>query len=335
MDLRRLPAAQRSRVLPALRRQQHVDHRTDEHERRGEHVDPDPGDMGGGVVAHQFDPESADAVGRDVQREQPPVAEAELTVGPQQQDEHQQVPQQFVEERRVNHRGDLPGRHPVEGVHVHHAGGIAPVEDLHTPRDGGLPAVQLLVEVVAQPADGLRQHDARSNGVTEGRQRNPPAAAGNPGTHTAEEDRAPDTEAALPDPQRGTDTSPARTEVGFPVGEQVIEPAADQPERHSPQRHVVDDAPFAAAGGPPAVTDEQGGDDAGDDAQRVRPDRDRPEIPDALSRTREVGKHRCGHVAGTFSRTPMASFPVSVRTAGTPSSVSADTRAEPTITPSA
>ena len=335
VGLDRLPTPQRRRVLPALGRQQHVDHRADEHERRGEHVDPDAGDVGGGVVAHQLDPEAAHAIGRHIQREQPAVAQPELAVGPQQEKEHQQVPQQFVEEGRVHHRGDLTGRHPVQGVHVDHPGGVPAVEHLHAPRHRRLATVEFLVEVVAQPADRLRQDNARRHRVAEGGQRNSPAATRNPRPDTAQEDRAPDAQAAFPDPRRRADAGPAGAEVGLPVGRQVIQPATDQPERHRPHRHVVDDPAFAAAGHPAAVADDQRGDDAGDDAQRVGPDRDRPEVPDALPRTGEIGKHRCRHVAGTFSRTPTASSPVSVRTAGTPSSVSAETRAEPTITPSA
>ena len=98
----RLPATQRRRILAALRRQQHVHHGSNEDEPRGEHIDPDSGDVGGGVVAHQLDPEPADTVGGDVEREQPTVTEAVLAVDVEQEHEYQQVPQQFVEERRMH-----------------------------------------------------------------------------------------------------------------------------------------------------------------------------------------------------------------------------------------
>ena len=325
-------ALQRRRILAALGSQQDVDHRADEGEGRGEDVDADTGDMSRGVVAHQLHPEPSDRVRRDIQREQPAMAQAELTVGPDQEDEHQYVPQQLVEERGMDDRGDLTGRDAVQRVDVHRPGGIATVEDLHAPRHGGLAAVQLLIEVVAQPSDGLSQHDPRRDGVAEGRQRNPPAAARDPRAHTAERDGAPDAQAAFPDLQRGTDAGTTLAEVGAPVGHQVVQPATDQTEGHCPQRDVVDDSALATTCDPPTVTDDQRHDDAGDDAQRVRPDRNRTEVPDALRGAGEVGKNSRRHDADTFSRTPAANSPVKARTAGTPS-LSADTSAEPTMTP--
>ena len=49
--------------------------------------------MCGGVAAHQFDPESAHAVQRDVQREQPSVTELESTVNEDEDHENQYIPQ--------------------------------------------------------------------------------------------------------------------------------------------------------------------------------------------------------------------------------------------------
>ena len=107
-------ALQRRRVFAALRCEQHVHHRTDEHERRGEHVDPDTGDERCSVVTHQFDPEPPDAVGGHIEREQSAVAEAIFAVDVDQQREHQQVPQQLVKKCRMNDGRDLPGRHAIE-----------------------------------------------------------------------------------------------------------------------------------------------------------------------------------------------------------------------------
>ena len=54
--------------------------------------------------------------------------------------------------------------------------------DLQTPGQVRGGTEKLLVEVVAQSANGLGQHDAGSDGVTEGRQRHPRPAASDPGT---------------------------------------------------------------------------------------------------------------------------------------------------------
>ena len=230
--------------------------------------------------------------------------------------------------------GDLSSRDAVEGVHVHHSGRIPPIEDRHAPRHCGLAAVQLLVEIVAQPADGLCQHDAGRDRIAEGGQRDTPSTAGDPGTDPAEGHRTPDAKTAFPDPQRGGRSGATLPEIRPPIGHQVVEASADQAERHGPQGDVVDHAAFASAGHPAAISDHQSGDDPGDDAQRVGADGDRTEVPHALRRAGKRGQQHRRHAAGTLSRTPPANSPVRVCTAETPSA-SAVTSAEPTITPSA
>src|SRR4029077_13098118 len=100
-----------------------------------------------------------------------------------------------------------------------------------------------------------------------------------------------------------------------------------------PQRDVVDHPGFAAPGDPASVTEHQCHDDAHDDAKRIRPDRYRAQIPDALWRTRNVSQN-CRRHAVILCRTPSASSAVSDRTAGIPS-FNAATNADPTMTPSA
>ncbi|SHW80348.1 Uncharacterised protein [Mycobacteroides abscessus subsp. abscessus] len=122
---------------------------------------------------------------------------------------------------------DLPGRDTVEQVRVHHTGTITALEDLQTPRQIRRPAVQLLVEVVAQPADGLGQDDAGRDGVAERGQRDSVPAAADPGADATERDRAPDAEAAVPDPYGRAEAGAALGEVSPPIGHQVIQPATD------------------------------------------------------------------------------------------------------------
>lgn len=74
----------------------------------------------------------------------------------------------------------------------------------------------------------------------------------------------------------------------------MIEPATYQPKRYGPYRDVIDDARFAAPGDPAAVPYQQGGDDAGDDEHRVRPDRQWAKTPYPLGRTGE-GSDQSGH----------------------------------------
>ena len=224
-------------------------------------------------------------------------------------------------------------RHTVRQVGADHATRVPALVDLHAPRQRRRPAVKLLIEVVAQPADRLRENDSRRNRVAERRQRYAAAPAADPSADATERDRTPDTQAAVPDAQRTKDPGTAVAEVLWPVGDDVVQPTADQPERHRPQRDVIDDAALAAPCLPPSIADDQRHHDADDDEQRIRPDRDRPEIPHALRRAGKVGEN-CGRHAVILCRTPSASSAVSVRTACTPS-CNADTKADPTITPSA
>ena len=225
----------------------------------------------------------------------------------------------------------LARRHTVEGVTE--PGSITAFVDLQAPRQGRRPAVQLLVEIVTQTSDRLRQDDARRHGISERGQRDSPSPAGDPRSDPAESHRTPDAQSAIPDPERRAQPGAAGPEVGGPVGHHVIDTATDQPERHRPQGDVVDHATFAAACLPPPITDDQRSDDADDDAQRVRTQRYRTDEPDTLRGAGDVGQCRHRH-ARTAWRTPSASSAVRARSAGRPSS-RADTSAEPTITPSA
>ena len=231
----------------------------------------------------------------------------------------------------MDNSDQLPGRHAVEGVAE--PGRVASLVDLQTPRHGRRATVEFLIEIIAEPTDRLRQDDARRDRITERRQRNTAPATADPRTHSTQRHRTPDAEAAVPDPERRTQTGAALTEICRPVGQHVIQPATHQPERHRPHGDVVDHAAFAAARRPAPVADHQRRHDARDDAERIRTQRHTADEPDALIRARDVGQRRDRH-ARTACRTPSASSAVSARTASTPSS-SAETNADPTITPSA
>ena len=289
--------------------------------------------MCGGVVAEQLDAEAPDAVAGDIDGKQSPVAEPEPSVNVEQCDENQNVPNQFVQKRRLHDERHLPSRDAVERMWVDESRGVPAVEDLQAPRQRRFPAVKLLVEVVPETTDGLRQDQPRSNRVGECRQRNSVSPAADPGSDATEGYSAPDAQSAVPDPQCRAETRTARAPIGPPVGGQVIEPAANQPKRHRPQRDVVDHPGLAAAGRPAPVADQQRGHDADDDEQRVGTNRQRPDVPDTLRRAGDIsGRHR--HDTDTLWRTPVASSSASARNAGRPS-LSADTNAEPTMTPSA
>src|SRR5580693_7572919 len=103
-------------------------------------------------------------------------------------------------------------------MHVDESSRVATVEDLQTPRHRSLATEKLLVEVVPDPADRLRENDAGCDRVAERRKRNPTTPAGDPGAHTAKGDGAPDSQAAVPDAQRRHRSRATLAEIRPPVG---------------------------------------------------------------------------------------------------------------------
>src|SRR3954470_3716884 len=90
----------------------------------------------------------------------------------------------------------------------------------------------------------------------------------------------------------------------------------DAPPRATPDG-VVEHAPRPPPTGHPALLgDQHRGDDPGDDAQRVGPDRQRSEFPDALGGAGQGGEHRHARTPRARSsdraRTPSAPRPSSI-----------------------
>src|SRR5215213_9372590 len=207
--------------------------------------------------------------------------------------------------------------------------------DRQPPGQVGGPAVELVVEPVAEPADGLGDQQAGGDRVGEDRQRDALAPAGDPRADAAERDGAPDTQTALPDGE-GAQRVAALAEVRRRRADHVVEPPTDDAERHRPHRDVEHVARRPPAGLEPLVGQPGADDDAEHDAQRVGPDRQRTELPDRLRRAGDRGHSH----AVTFFRTPAARSAAS-RPAASPAAASsgassrARTNAEPTMTPSA
>src|SRR6266511_3992866 len=160
----RLPAVGRRGIarrrldvgLPRAAPRDEVRQRAGEDQDRGPDVQPQPEDPVRVVHAQRLDPEPADGVRHRVQRERPPAAEPEPAVRPDDQAGDTDVPERLVQERRVVRlrAGDSA---------------LAAGVDPQAPGQRGRLAEQLLVEVVAPAADGLRQHDPRGHRVGERR----------------------------------------------------------------------------------------------------------------------------------------------------------------------
>jgi hypothetical protein len=120
--------------------------------------------------------------------------------------------------------------------------------DLEAPWQRCRAAEELLVEVVADPADGLRDEQAGGGGVQEGRDVGTAAAQHDQAGERAAGDAAPDAKAAFPDRQR----PPPVVGHLVPTGGQVVDPPADQARRKAPQRDLVDELTPAALALPAA-----------------------------------------------------------------------------------
>ena len=84
--------------------------------------------------------------------------------------------------------------------------------DLQTPRQRRRPPEQLLVEIVAEPTDRLRDHDCRADRVHQPEQIEMPAARQHRENQQTAENRTPDRQAAAPD-LHGPDQSALRPVV--------------------------------------------------------------------------------------------------------------------------
>ena len=113
--------------------------------------------------------------------------------------------------------------------------------------DGRL-AEELLVPPVADPADPLREQQARRDGVHEPEDAVARALHDDRAGEAAEEDPAPDAEAALPDRERRPPLVDRLHLV--PRRDVVVEARADDPEADAPDGDAEDEIPVAAAAHP-------------------------------------------------------------------------------------
>ena len=153
------------------------------------------------------------------------------------QAEQRQVPEHLVEERGVERGERRVLDRPVLDV------------DLDAPRQRGGAAEELLVPPVAEPADGLGQRHAGDQRVEADRRGSDPRRwATHTPTAIPSDDATGDAEAAVPDLERW---SPAVVGVEpVPVGDDVVEPGADETGGHRPEGDGVDVVGVAAAGTP-------------------------------------------------------------------------------------
>ncbi len=217
----------------------------DQADQRHPHVQALTEELIGGVDSQRLDVDPAERVERHVQGEDRSGRDAvpEALDEPPQDEEHQQVPQRLVQERgheRVWAADDVVRKR-----------GIV---DLDRPWLGAGTAVQLLVEVVAPPAQRLGQDQPGSDAVGHHPERQLGPAHTDQRADHATQDSAPDAQPTLPDlGNLAVVTGRERA----PVGDHVVEPRPHQAERHRPHgdrvhQFGIDLAPSEFLAGDPA-----------------------------------------------------------------------------------
>src|SRR5262245_27548498 len=206
-------------------------------EERGGGDDRDPGDpdvqaqprdLVRGVDPERLDPEPADAVEEDVEREEVAGPEPELALDDQQHARGREAPERLVEEGRVEGRAlDVVDRPVVRG-------------DLETPGQVGRLAEELLVPPGPEAADPLRDEQPGRHAVGESRDARARPPSDDRSDDDAEADAAPHAEAALPDRER----PPPLVRELVPARDDVVQARADDPERDAPDREPEDEVPI-------------------------------------------------------------------------------------------
>ena len=179
------------------------------------------------------------------------------------------------------------------------------------PRQRGRTTEQLLIEPVAQPADGLGDQDGRRYRI-EHRGKGDPAASGDQiAAEDTECDSPPDAKATLPDLQR-VQWVPPGAEVELVIGDHVIQPSADDAERHANDDHHLHAVRRTASGLPPTPRDDHCDDDSGDYAQRVSAEGKDADVPDVRAGTgdgqnhlRPPGRHHTRPITPNFFPLPV------------------------------
>ena len=232
------------------------------------------------VDADGFEEAASEAVPDEVDTEQLAPAQVELAVEVEKDGDADEVPDDLIQEDRLEQRALWQtGRESRVGR-----------LDLEAPGQRRRDAEQFVVEPVAESAEGLSEQQSRRKGVSE----RPEADARHPAsdvcTDGATDQRTEDGVAALPDVE-GAQQVGAGVEVIAGVREHVVEPGADDTERHSPQDDVQNDSGLSTALGQSPRRHDRGDNDAGQDAQGVRVNAERSEVEEAPVGARNAENH--------------------------------------------
>ena len=181
--------------------------------------------MVGWVDAQKLFEDAKEGIAGDVEGEETSGADAAMVAEPREGGSEREVPDDLVEEGRVEGG--------VGAVAVGSVGGV----DLKRPGQRGWLAEQFLVEVVADAADRLRDEQRGCCGVEESWDVRPAATQDPEPGEGAGKDAAPDAQAAVPNRER----SPPGMPPLIPARDKEVQAPADNPGGDAPERDLVDE----------------------------------------------------------------------------------------------
>src|SRR5436190_16865671 len=240
-------------------------------QRGDEEVEPQPEDVVRRIDTQRLLEDAEARVPGDVEREESWRPDAPRATEQHQEASKAQVPDDLVEKGRVERRVGGVGRRTVGEV------------DVERPWQVRRAAEKLLVEIVADSPDRLRDEQAGRGSVEEtGDVGSPPVqdpdARRRPGC-----DAAPDAEPAMPDRER----PPPGVRSLIPARDEKVDPPADDPSWEAPDRNLVDELPLATHMFPATPRDRDRSQDSDQVAEAVDMDEERADPEPVVAWTRD------------------------------------------------
>ena len=235
---------------------------TEEEDHRDIEVEPESKDVMRRVDPQELLPDPGERVTRHVDGEESGRPDAAMVTEPDQDPGEPEIPDQLIEEGGLEGRELFVARRPVCWI------------NLQAPGQARRATEELLVEVVADPADRLAHQETRRGGVQEPGDVGATVAQDQQAGGRAGRDAAPDPEPAIPD----REWPPPVRRHQVRAGQIEIEAPSHDPGREGPEGDLVDQGAIAPFPLPAANDDRDCGGQGEHVSEAVGVDQERSEV---------------------------------------------------------